>query len=126
MEGCAENQPIPWRSNALIVSQEGAFLKAQARLDAARATRLEAKSPGTQLRELEAKIKQGGGRLDSLLKNPDNKTVIEDLYLNTVSRLPTESEQQQIAAALAKDPREAVFPDLFWALLNGREFIFIQ
>ena len=74
--------------------------------------------------ELEAKIKQGGGRLDSLLKNPDNKTVIEDLYLNTVSRLPTESEQQQIAAALAKDPREAVFPDLFWALLNSKEFAF--
>ena len=74
--------------------------------------------------ELDAKIKQGGGRLDSLLKNPDNKTVIEELYLNSLGRLPTESEQQEIAAALAKEPREAVFPDLFWALLNSKEFAF--
>ena len=74
--------------------------------------------------ELDAKIKQGGGRLDSLLKNPDNKTVIEELYLNSLGRLPTEPEQQEIAAALTREPREAVFPDLFWALLNSKEFAF--
>lgn len=74
--------------------------------------------------ELDAKIKQAGGRLDLLLKNPDNKMVIEELYLNSVSRLPAEPEQQEIAAALARDPREAVLPDLFWALLNSKEFAF--
>ncbi len=74
--------------------------------------------------ELETKLKKAGGRLDSLLKNPDNNAVIEDLYLSTLSRLPTDPERQAITAALAAEAREAVFPDLFWAMLNAKEFAF--
>jgi hypothetical protein len=74
--------------------------------------------------ELDAKIKHSGARLETLLKNPDNHAVVEELYLATLSRLPTATEQQQIGATLSNEPREAVFPDLFWALLNSKDFAF--
>ena len=74
--------------------------------------------------DLDAKIHQTGGRLENLLKNPDNNAVIDELYLSTLSRLPLENERQQINEALTKEPREAVFPDLCWALLNSKDFAF--
>ena len=61
------------------------------------------------------------GRL--LDENKDNRDVVEELYLRTLSREPTKAE---ISTALAycndiKD-RPAVFEDLLWALLNSSEF----
>jgi hypothetical protein len=61
------------------------------------------------------------GRL--LEENKDNRDLIEELYLRTLSREPTKAE---INSALAycndtKD-RPAVFEDLLWALLNSSEF----
>jgi hypothetical protein len=61
------------------------------------------------------------GRL--LKETDDNEAVVEELYLKTLSRQPTEKE---IASALkyckSAQDRTAVFEDLLWALVNSSEF----
>ncbi len=70
------------------------------------------------------KIRSLDGRLTNLLQNPDSKSVTQDVFLATLGRLPVEAERTAIDAALATDERELVFADLFWALLNSKEFAF--
>ncbi len=71
------------------------------------------------------KIRQGGliPRLLSEKKTPEDR--ITDLYLRCFSRRPTPEELATITASLAqyKDRNQAM-EDLFWALLNSREFLF--
>jgi hypothetical protein len=70
------------------------------------------------------KIRAGDGRLAALLKNSDAQ-VIEGLFLATLSRLPTAKETEAVTKALSDGgTREEVFRDLFWALLNSKEFTF--
>ena len=61
------------------------------------------------------------GRL--LEETDDNQAAVEELYLRTLSREPTEKE---MAAAMeycdSTKNRAAVFEDLLWALLNSSEF----
>src|SRR6185295_8432783 len=61
-----------------------------------------------------------GRELDEI---KDNRALVEELYLRTLSREPTEAE---ISSALAycdsTKNRSAVFEDLLWALLNSSEF----
>jgi hypothetical protein len=61
----------------------------------------------------------------------DKKTpqeIIDHLYLITLSRGPTDEENTKLNTALAeaKDPQETrqILEDIFWALLNCKEFIF--
>jgi hypothetical protein len=53
--------------------------------------------------------------------------IIEEMYLRTLSRPPTQKErnalEEQIAAEEASE-RRAVLEDIFWALLTSREFLF--
>ena len=51
--------------------------------------------------------------------------VINELYLRSVSRRPTDDEHKAIETQLAgvKDPGPPL-EDVFWALLNSREFLF--
>ena len=71
------------------------------------------------------KIKAEDGRLASLLKQTNDTVVIEELFLNTVARRPSPSEIGTIRKTLEEgDPREDVYRDLFWALLNSKEFAF--
>ena len=52
--------------------------------------------------------------------------VIAELYLRCLSRPPTDQEQSKLSAAVAEsggDP-QAALNDIFWALLNSKEFIF--
>ncbi len=53
----------------------------------------------------------------------DNGALVEELYLRTLSREPTETELNS-ALAYCKETknRSAVFEDLLWALLNSSEF----
>ena len=74
--------------------------------------------------EILANIRTGSGRLASLLKNPDSAVVTNEIFLSTVNRLPNDSERAAIDAALSADSRDLVFADLFWALLNSKEFAF--
>lgn len=70
------------------------------------------------------------GRLtDRLMREgtPD-LAIVEELYLRTLSRLPTEQEQQfcvkQLAAATGDADKRLRVEDLLWALLNSREFAY--
>jgi hypothetical protein len=71
------------------------------------------------------KIKQGGvvAKLLEAKKMPPQ--VVDELYLRCLSRKPTEQEATAINEQLAgvAEPR-AVLEDVFWALLNSREFVF--
>ena len=51
--------------------------------------------------------------------------VIENLYLSVLSRLPTEMEREKLLAAVsAGTEQRETLEDIFWALLNSKEFSF--
>jgi hypothetical protein len=71
------------------------------------------------------KIVQGGviKRLLAETKFPEERIV--SLYLRTLARLPTKEELDRLAPLLAPNAdQEQVLGDIFWALLNSREFLF--
>src|SRR5262249_31293746 len=72
-----------------------------------------------------SKIRQGGliPRLQAGKKTAQER--ITELYIRCFSRKPTSEEAATLAAALEqnKDQTQAL-EDLFWALLNSREFLF--
>ncbi len=56
-------------------------------------------------------------------KSPDQ--IIEEMYLRTLVRKPTPKEMTNLSKALAEEPDKVkVLEDIFWALLNTREFLF--
>jgi hypothetical protein len=71
------------------------------------------------------KIKQGGvvAKLLETGKNPQQ--AVDELYLRCLSRKPTAEETAELSEQLAgvTEPK-AVLEDVFWALLNSREFVF--
>ena len=76
--------------------------------------------------ELMKKIKAREGRLEALLApRPTDATVTQALYLSTLGRLPDLKETATIRQELdAAENHKEVFRDLFWALLNSKEFAF--
>ncbi len=72
-----------------------------------------------------AKIQQGGvvKRLLETKKFPEERVV--DLYLRTLARMPTDEEMKKLTPLLAPGSnQEQALLDIFWALLNSREFLF--
>ena len=70
------------------------------------------------------KVRADEGVLKNLLQaGSDDARVIEELFLTTVNRLPSAAELASVKSALGDD-REEAFRDLFWALLNSKEFAF--
>lgn len=75
---------------------------------------------------IDERIARFDGYLANLLEfDPTPAEVVENLYLRTLCRRPSAAETAHWEAALAEAPtlREAS-EDLFWALLNSREFAF--
>jgi hypothetical protein len=71
------------------------------------------------------KVRAPEGRLAALLKEKrSDEQVIEELFLATLGRLPTAAQVAAVKKGLAEDGREEVLRDLFWALLNSKEFAF--
>lgn len=67
-----------------------------------------------------------GSRLEGLLKAQPRKSdeeIVTELFLATVSRLPTAGEMR-IATGPLKKNREQGAEDLLWALINGLDFVF--
>jgi len=65
------------------------------------------------------------GRLQRLLKSKQSdEEILEELFLATLSRLPTIRDRQAFAdyRKMVTD-RRAAFTDTVWALINTREFI---
>jgi hypothetical protein len=53
----------------------------------------------------------------------ENEPLVEELYLRTLSREPTDKEMETALEFVRSTPsRSAAFEDLFWALLNSSEF----
>jgi hypothetical protein len=56
-------------------------------------------------------------------KSPDQ--IIEEMYLRTLVRRPSPIEMDRLRAALNEEPDKAKgLEDVFWALMNTREFMF--
>jgi hypothetical protein len=75
---------------------------------------------------VDGKVSSLNGYLVNLLKlEPTPEEVVENLYFRTLCRPPTDKERAHWAEVLKKSPSlgEAA-EDLFWALLNSREFAF--
>jgi hypothetical protein len=72
-----------------------------------------------------AKVKEGGVVARMLEAGKSPQEVMAELYVRCLSRRPTDEEAAAIDEQLADDddPRAAL-EDVFWALLNSREFIF--
>jgi hypothetical protein len=71
------------------------------------------------------KIRQGGLIARKLKDKVEPPAIIEDLYLRCLSRKPTAKEQADLVKLVdeQKDKQKAL-EDVFWALLNTREFMF--
>jgi hypothetical protein len=72
---------------------------------------------------------QSGGLVASMMKEgKSNEQIIEEFYWRALSSPPTQTEQTKLATyfADAKTPadRSVVLTDLFWSVLNSKEFIF--
>ncbi len=51
--------------------------------------------------------------------------VLDELYLRCFARLPSDADRQAMEQELAlTEDKAAVLVDIFWSLLNGREFVF--
>ncbi len=74
---------------------------------------------------VEPKISQGNviGKLIAEKKPP--AFIIENLYVRCLSRPPTEVETRKLVAAVEANPnKQQALEDVFWAILNSREFMF--
>jgi hypothetical protein len=72
------------------------------------------------------KIRAREGRLQSLLlAGMPPERIAEEIFLASLSRRPSEAELSPAVAMLSRgDPADEVLGDLFWALLNSKEFSF--
>jgi Protein of unknown function (DUF1553) len=72
-----------------------------------------------------AKIQQGGliPRLIATKKYPEER--IMDLYVRTLARKPSREELDKLLPTLGEGSNQTqALGDIFWALLNSREFLF--
>lgn len=74
---------------------------------------------------VQEKIEQGGLVKKLLKEGRKREQVIEELYLRCFGRTPTADEVTKLQPFFqdAKDPAQPL-NDLFWALLNSKEFVF--
>ena len=76
--------------------------------------------------DLNTRLTSKTGRITALFeKKLADAPMVEELYLAAYARYPTPAESRRAVTTLskAKDKRQAT-EDLFWALLNAKEFFF--
>ncbi len=75
---------------------------------------------------VDGKLGAPSGYLRQLLDlEPEPVEIVESLFLRSLCRFPTDSEKQHWSSAIQASPnRPEIVEDLFWALLNTREFLF--
>jgi len=72
-----------------------------------------------------AKIRQGGLIPTRLKEGKSVGDIVSELYLRCFSRRPTEKELASLTALVAEQQNTAEsLEDVFWSLLNSREFLF--
>jgi Protein of unknown function (DUF1549)/Protein of unknown function (DUF1553) len=71
------------------------------------------------------RIRQGNLIAKRLAEKKPIEQVVEELYLRTLTRKPSPMEAQKLIAAINGDPDKArSLEDVFWAVMNTREFVF--
>ena len=74
---------------------------------------------------VEGKINEGGLVRKLVKAGRQPSEIVDDLYLRCFARLPAAGEKEKLLAHLQDDQKpEQVLTDVFWALLNSKEFIF--
>ncbi len=74
---------------------------------------------------LQRKIEEGAVVKKLLKAGKTPQQIIEELYLRCLSRPPTAEEMVKLQKFLAPDAKpEDVLNDVFWSLLNAKEFVF--
>jgi Protein of unknown function (DUF1553)/Protein of unknown function (DUF1549) len=74
---------------------------------------------------LQPKIEQGGLVKRLLKEKQTPEQIIDELYLRCFSRKPATSELEKLKGFLKADSNsEHVLNDVFWSLLNAKEFVF--
>ena len=78
--------------------------------------------------DVNAKITNRKGRLTKLMRKiKDDGALVDELYLSTLSRWPTDDERQRtLEFVSAAESRTAGMQDVLWSLLNVREFVFVH
>jgi Protein of unknown function (DUF1549)/Protein of unknown function (DUF1553) len=72
-----------------------------------------------------AKIQQGGVVAGMLKAKVPADQVVEELYVRCLARVPTAKERTDVAHLVEAQPdKQKALEDVFWALLNTREFMF--
>jgi hypothetical protein len=77
--------------------------------------------------EIHAKLTHAKGTLARLVETqPDDGTLVDELYLTFYSRFPTAAERQAALAYLHKNlaQRREAAEDLAWGMMNSLEFLF--
>lgn len=72
------------------------------------------------------RIRQGKLVENMLQEKKEPKEIIRTLYLTALSREPEDMEMEKLLAAVPEEQkaRREALEDIFWALLNSKEFIF--
>lgn len=76
-------------------------------------------------RTLQSKIEDGAVVKKLLKQGQTTDQIIENLYLRCFSRKPTENEMAKLKKFITPDSnQEQILDDVFWSLLNAKEFVF--
>ena len=72
-----------------------------------------------------AKVTQGGLVATRLGEEVPHEKIIEEIYIRCLTRKPTEKELTNLMELVSQEEnKQQALEDVFWALLNSREFVF--
>ncbi len=72
-----------------------------------------------------AKVTQGGLVATRLGEEVPHEKIVEEIYIRCLTRKPTEKELTNLMELISQEEnKQQALEDVFWALLNSREFVF--
>ncbi len=74
---------------------------------------------------VEGKINRSTVVSELLAQKKSPEVILDDLYIRTLARKPTEAERKKLNPMIASSATDRkTYDDIFWALLNSTEFSF--
>jgi hypothetical protein len=72
------------------------------------------------------RIVSGKAVANMITEGRSSEQIIDSLYIRAFGRKPTQTEKSQLIAQIDTDPKKIKqdLEDVFWALLNAKEFMF--